>query len=61
MKNRADFHMKLLPHDHRSRYEKEQANQIWKNVRPQGTTKGFCLFAIFHSMDCLLCFVLFVC
>ncbi|CAF0734574.1 unnamed protein product [Rotaria sordida] len=39
VKNRADYHTKLLPHDNRSRYEKEKANKIWKNVRPQGTTK----------------------
>jgi hypothetical protein len=47
VKNRADYHTKLLPHDHRSRYEKEKANKIWKNVRPQGNTKGFCLFVFF--------------
>ncbi|CAM4745848.1 unnamed protein product [Rotaria magnacalcarata] len=39
VKNRADYHTKLLPNDHRSRLEKEKANKIWKNVRPQGTTK----------------------
>ncbi|CAF4384534.1 unnamed protein product [Rotaria sp. Silwood2] len=39
VKNRADYHTKLLPHDNRSRYEKEKATKIWKNVRPQGTTK----------------------
>ncbi|CAF1080181.1 unnamed protein product [Adineta steineri] len=37
--NRADHHTKLLPHDHRNRHEKEQANKIWKHARPQGTTK----------------------
>ena len=40
VKNRADYHSKLLPRDHRSRYEKEKANKIWKNVRPQGNTSG---------------------
>jgi hypothetical protein len=43
VKSRADYHTKLLPQDHRSRYEKERANKIWKNVRPQGNTKGFYL------------------
>ncbi len=49
MKNRADYHTKLLPHDHRSRNEKEKANKIWKNVRPQGNTKGFFLLIEFIS------------
>ncbi|CAF0822833.1 unnamed protein product [Adineta ricciae] len=37
--NRADYHTKLLPKDHRNRFEREQANKIWKNARPHGTTK----------------------
>lgn len=40
VKERADHHKNLLPHDHRSRHEKEKSNQIWKHLRPQGTTKG---------------------
>ena len=49
--NRADYHTKLLPKDHRNRFEREQANKIWKNARPHGTTKGTCLHL---SMHCLL-------
>jgi hypothetical protein len=49
VKNRADYHTKLLPHDHRSRYEKEKANKIWKNVRPQGNTKGLFFLLLIYQ------------
>lgn len=54
VKNRADYHSKLLPRDHRSRQEKERANKIWKNVRPQGNTKGSNLMTINKIVNCFL-------
>lgn len=45
VKERADYHARILPHDHRSRAEKERAHQIWKHLRPRGNTKGFFLIA----------------
>ena len=44
VKDRADYHTKILPHDHRNRQEKEKANQVWKNLRPRGNTKGSTMF-----------------
>jgi hypothetical protein len=44
---RADYHTKLLPQDRRNKREKEQANKIWKNARPHGTTKGFVFFKFY--------------
>lgn len=41
VKERADYHTRILPHDNRNRAEKERANQIWKHLRPRGNTKGF--------------------
>ena len=51
VRERADHHKNLLPHDHRSRQEKEKSNQIWKYLRPQGTTKGLSLASWTHRMS----------
>lgn len=51
VKNRADYHSKLLPRDHRSRHEREKANKIWKNVRPQGNTNGIVVLLEIHGID----------
>ncbi|CAF0871920.1 unnamed protein product, partial [Didymodactylos carnosus] len=39
VKDRADYHVKLLPQDYRTKAEREKATKIWRLVRPQGNTK----------------------
>lgn len=60
VKSRADYHSNLLPRDHRSRSEKERASKIWKNVRPQGNTKGSVFFAI-HCISVCFCQMISLC
>jgi hypothetical protein len=51
VKDRADYHARILPHDHRNRSEKEKANQIWKSLRPRGSTKGDYSVSIYRLTD----------
>ena len=49
VKERADYLTKILPQDRRNHQEREKANQIWRSIRPGGSTKGLFLTFIFFN------------